>query len=107
MSAERADLQRIRARLSVQERNTQDVSVRVEEVAEQVAEIAATMATKDDIKALKDELTAQMATKEDVQSILEQFKLVFGLLADQKADITDVRNLVASIIAREGQKPKE
>ena len=93
-----AELKHLRDRLAVQERLTTSLSGSVEEIANQLQEITATMATREDIKQLSasvDDRFKQLSTSVD-----QRFDHVYGELADIKSDTTEIRNILATLVER-------
>ncbi len=115
-----AELKHLRDRLAVQERLTTSLSGSVEEIANQLQEITATMATREDIKQLSasvddrfkqlsasvDDRFKQLSTSVDDRfkqlstSVDQRFDHVYGELADIKSDTTEIRNILATLVER-------
>src|SRR5579883_662061 len=104
-----AELKHLRDRLAVQERLTTSLSGSVEEIANQLQEITATMATREDIKQLSasvDDRFKQLSTSVDDRfkqlstSVDQRFDHVYGELADIKSDTTEIRNILATLLER-------
>ena len=85
MSAELSELPKLRARVSAQERQALAAAARIEEVAETIGEQIT------DIKTSIEVLS---------QSVDHRFEHVYGELADIKADTAEIRNLLATLVAR-------
>ncbi len=115
-----AELKHLRDRLAVQERLTTSLSGSVEEIANQLQEITATMATREDIKQLSasvddrfkqlsasvDDRFKQLSASVDDRfkqlstSVDQRFDHVYGELADIKSDTTEIRNILATLVER-------
>jgi chromosome segregation ATPase len=83
-----AELSKLRARVSAQERQAIAAAARIEEVAQDVESIAGQVA---EVKASIEALS---------QSVDRRFEHVYGELADIKANTVEIRDLLASLIAR-------
>ena len=85
MSTELPELPKLRARVSAQERQALAAAARIEEVAETIGEQITDMKTSIEVLS---------------QSVDHRFQHVYGELADIKADTAEIRNLLASLVAR-------
>jgi chromosome segregation ATPase len=83
-----AELSKVRARVSAQERQATATAARIEEVAQDVEGIAGQVA---EVKASIEALS---------QSVDHRFEHVYGELADIKANTVEIRNLLASLVAQ-------
>jgi len=92
------ELRQLRGRVAVQERLTMSLSASIEEMADQLQEITATMATKEDIKTTREDIK-QLSTSVD-----DRFKHVYGTLADIQANVVEVRNILATLVEKLEQK---
>ena len=103
-----AELRQLRGRVSAQERVTTSLSASIEEAGDQLQEITATMATKQEIEAVKSEVQEvkgeikqlSASVNQRFESVDRRFEHVYGELADIKANTVEIRNLVASLVAR-------
>lgn len=96
-----AELRQLRGRVSAQERVTTSLSASIEEAGDQLQEITATMVTKQEIEAVKSEVQeVKGEIKQLSASVDQRFEHVYGELADIKANTVEIRNLVASLVAR-------
>jgi chromosome segregation ATPase len=82
------ELSKVRARVSAQERQALATAARIEEVAQDVESIAGQVAG---VKASVETLS---------QNVDRRFEHVYGELADIKANTIEIRNLLASLVAR-------
>ena|SRR5579859_5989626 len=93
-----AELRPLRGRVAAQERLATALSARIEELAEVQADV------EKHVDVRFDEIAATMAKKDDVEvlseSVDQRFTHVYGLLADIKADTSEIRNILATIVQR-------